>query len=443
MQLRVRAMVRVVLVPAILFSGLLPGGCRRRQEVAAAPVPEVAVVTVQPQQITLTTELPGRTAPYLIAEIRPQVSGLIQKRLFKEGSDVEAGQVLYQIDPAPFQTAVDNAVANLEAARKAVDRARAALNVSIAGVTTRQAMAAFARTNRQRFEDLFADKAVSASDRDRAVTEAATAEAALLAAEAQVESDRTAIAAAEAAVQQAEAALNAARIDLGYTKVTAPIAGRIGRSNVTDGAIVIAYQAVPLATIQTLDPVYVDVPQSTSELLRLQRRTADGHLNSNGSDQDRVKLVLEDGQVYPLEGTLQFRDITVDPTTGSFILRIVVPNPQGVLLPGMFLRAQVQEGVNPQAILVPQQAVSRNAKGDPFALIVGPDQKVEQRMLALDRAIGDQWLVTAGLASGDRVIVEGLLRVRPGAQVKETALVASQSPNASRSDAVPPAAKSN
>jgi len=275
------------------------------------------------------------------------------------------------------------------------------------------------------------------------VTGAATAEAALLAAEAQVESDRTAIAAAEAAVQQAEAALNAARIDLGYTKVTAPIAGRIGRSNVTDGAIVIAYQAVPLATIQTLDPVYVDVPQSTSELLRLQRRTADGHLNSNGSDQDRVKLVLEDGQVYPLEGTLQFRDITVDPTTGSFILRIVVPNPQGVLLPGMFLRAQVQEGVNPQAILVPQQAVSRNAKGDPFALIVGPDQKVEQRMLALDRAIGDQWLVTAGLASGDRVIVEGLLRVRPGAQVKETALVASQSPNASRSDAVPPAAKSN
>ena len=235
-------------------------------------------MTVQPQQITLTTELPGRTTPYLIAEIRPQVSGLIQKRLFKEGSDVEAGQVLYQIDPAPFQAAVDNALANLEAARKAVDRARAALNVSIAGVTTRQAMAAFARTNRQRFEDLFADKAVSASDRDRAVTEAATAEAALLAAEAQVESDRTAIAAAEAAVQQAQAALDAARINLDYTKVTAPIAGRIGRSSVTDGAIVMAYQAVPLATIQTLDPIYVDVPQSTTELLRLQRRTADGRL---------------------------------------------------------------------------------------------------------------------------------------------------------------------
>lgn len=426
MHLRVRAMVRVVLVPAILFGGLLPGGCRRRQEVAAAPVPEVTVMAVQPQQITLTAELPGRITPYLIAEIRPQVSGLIQKRLFKEGSDVEAGQVLYQIDPAPFQTAVDNAVANLEAARKAVDRARAALNVGIAGVTTRQAMAAFARTNRQRFEDLFADKAVSASDRDQAVTEAATAEAALLAAEAQVESDRTAIAAAEAAVQQAEAALKAARIDLGYTKVTAPIAGRIGRSNVTDGAIVMAYQAVPLATIQTLDPVYVDVPQSTSELLRLQRRMADGRLNSNGSDQDKVKLVLEDGEVYPLEGTLQFRDITVDPTTGSFILRIVVPNPQGVLLPGMFLRAQVQEGVNPQAILVPQQAVSRNAKGAPFALIAGPDQKVEQRMLTLDRAIGDQWLVSAGLASGDRVIVEGLLRVRPGAQVKEVPFVSPQ-----------------
>ena len=444
MQLRARAMVRPVLIATILFGGLLPGGCSRKEETAAAPpVPEVAVVTVQPQQITLTTELPGRTTPYLIAEIRPQVSGLIQKRLFKEGSDVEAGQVLYQIDPAPFQAAVDNALANLEAARKAVDRARAALNVSIAGVTTRQAMAAFARTNRQRFEDLFADKAVSASDRDRAVTEAATAEAALLAAEAQVESDRTAIAAAEAAVQQAQAALDVARINLDYTKVTAPIAGRIGRSSVTDGAIVMAYQAVPLATIQTLDPIYVDVPQSTTELLRLQRRTADGRLNSNGADQNKVRLILEEGMPHPLEGTLQFRDVTVEPTTGSFILRIVFPNPQGILLPGMFVRAEIQEGVNRQAILIPQQAVSRNAKGDPVALVVGPDQKVEQRMLALDRAIGDRWLVTSGLVSGDRVITEGLLRVRPGAQVNAVPLVAAEKGKASSESPARPAPKSN
>jgi membrane fusion protein (multidrug efflux system) len=370
------------------------------------------------QTIILTTELPGRTAPYLIAEIRPQVSGLIQKRLFTEGSDVEAGQVLYQIDPAPFQAAVDNALANLEAARKTADRVRAALNVSLAGVARQQATAAFARANRQRSEELFKDKAVSASDRDRAVSEAAVAEATLAGAEAQVESDRTAIAAAEAAVQQAEAALENARIHLGYTKITAPISGRIGRSSITDGAIVTAYQPIPLSTIQTLDPIYVDVPQSTAELLRLQRHLADGQLNPDGPDQNKVKLILGDGTAYPPEGTLQFRDVTVDPTTGSFILRIVFPNPQGVLLPGMFVRAQIKEGVNNQAILVPQQAVSRNAKGDPFALIVDREQKVEQRMLTLDRALGNHWLISSGLNPGDQVIVEGAQRARPGAPAK-------------------------
>lgn len=444
MQSRARFFVRVVLLSTVLFGGLLPGGCdRRSQSSSPPPVPEVAVVTAQPQQIVLTTELPGRTAPYLIAEIRPQVSGLIQKRLFTEGSDVKAGQVLYEIDPAPFQAALDSAAANLDTARKTADRARAALNVSVAGVTRQQATATFARTNRQRSEDLFKDKAVSASNRDQAVAEEAVAEASLVGAEAQVESDRTAIAAAEAAVQQAQAALEAARINLGYTKITAPISGRIGRSNVTDGAIVTAYQPIPLSTIQTLDPIYVDVPQSTTDLLRLQRHLADGRLNPDGPDQNKVKLILADGITYPLEGTLQFRDVTVDPTTGSFILRIVFPNPQGVLLPGMFVRAEVKEGINSKAILIPQQAVSRNSKGDPLALTVGPDQKVRQQMLTLDRALGDKWLVSSGLAPGDRVIVEGVQKVRPGAQVKEIPFVAGERENASPGNAAQPAPKSN
>jgi membrane fusion protein (multidrug efflux system) len=391
----------------------------------------------------LTTELPGRTAPYLIAEIRPQVSGLIQKRLFTEGSDVEADQVLYEIDPAPFKAAMDNAMANLEVARKTADRARAALNVGLANVTRQQATAAFAQANRQRCEELFKDKAVSASDRDRAVSEAAAADAGLLGAEAQVESDHTAIAAAEAVVQQAQAALEMARINLGYTRITAPISGRIGRSSVTGGAIVTAYQPVALATIQTLDPIYVDVPQSTTELLRLRRHLADGRLNPDGPEQNKVTLILEDGIPYAEEGTLQFRDVTVDPTTGSFILRIVLPNPQGVLLPGMFVRAQVKEGVNDQAILIPQQAVSRTAKGAPFALTVTGEHKVEQRMLALDRALGNQWLVSSGLTPGDRVIVEGLQRARPGVQVKDVPFAAGDAENAPSGQAAQPATRSN
>ena len=246
------------------------------------------MVTVKPQPVVLTTELPGRTSAYLVAEIRPQVNGLIQKRLFTEGSDVKAGQVLYQIDPAPFQAALDNAAANLAAVQKTADRARAALAASIAGVTRQQATLELARTNRERFEEVFKDKAVSASQRDQAVTEAEVAEATLRAAEAQVESDRKAVAAAEAAIKQAEAALETARINLGYTRVTAPISGRIGRSNVTDGAIVTAYQPVALATIQQLDPIYVDVPQSTTELLRLKRRLEDGRLNRDGTNQRKV-----------------------------------------------------------------------------------------------------------------------------------------------------------
>ena len=391
----------------------------------------------------LTTELPGRTSACLVAEIRPQVNGLIQKRLFTEGSDVKAGQVLYQIDPAPFQASVNNAEANLVAMQKGADRARAALAASIAGVTRQQATLELARINRDRFEEAFKDKAVSASERDRAVTEAAVAEAALRATEAQVESDRKAIAAAEAGIQQAEAALETARIQLGYTGITAPVSGRIGKSNVTVGAIVTAYQPLALATIQQLDPIYVDVTQSTAELLRLRRRLEDGRLNPDGNEQKKAGLILESGRTYPLEGTLEFRDITVEPTTGSVTLRLVFPNPEGLLLPGMFVRAVVKEGLSEHAILVPQQAVSRDPKGNPIALIFDSGGKVQQRMLRLDRAIGDQWLVTSGLAAGDHVIVEGLQKVRPGASAKEVPFDAGGKSPPESADPSRPAEKTN
>jgi membrane fusion protein (multidrug efflux system) len=222
----------------------------------------------------------------------------------------------------------------------------------------------------------------------------------------------------EAQLAVSKAAMENARINLSYTPIKAPISGRIGKSNVTEGAIVTAYQPIPLATIQRLDPIYVDVPQSTAELLRLKRRIEGGHLNQNGASQKKVKLILEDGTAYPLEGTLQFRDVTVDSSTGSVILRGVFPNNEGVLLPGMFVRAVVQEGINSQAILIPQQGVCRDHKGNPCSLIVDAEHKVRKRMLTLDRAIGNKWLVSTGLAPGDLVIVEGVQRVRPGAAVK-------------------------
>jgi membrane fusion protein (multidrug efflux system) len=378
MQVHARFMAKAVVLWIVLSGGLWVGGCDRRQESAPPPpVPEVAVVTVQPQQITLTTELPGRTSPFRIAEIRPQVNGLILKRLFTEGSDVQAGQELYQIDPAPFQAALENAQA-------ALGRAEASLPAI--------------RSRAGRFKEALVDKAVSQQDFDDAMG---------------------ALKQTEADIQYWNATVETARINLGYAHVVSPISGRIGRSAVTDGAIVTAYQPVPLATIQQLDPIYVDVPQSTTELLRLQRRLEEGRINRDGTNLDKVQLVLEDGTKYPAEGTLQFRDVSVDPTSASVILRMVFPNPNGVLLPGMFVRAVVVEGVNDRAILIPQQAVSRDPRGNPMALIVGGDGKVEPRMLNLDRAIGDQWLVSTGLATGDRVIAEGMQRVRPGAAVRE------------------------
>jgi membrane fusion protein (multidrug efflux system) len=409
-----------IAVGFLLTGILILGGCGQKttMEPAQGRAPEVAVVTVQPQRLMITTELSGRTSANRVAEVRPQVSGILQKRLFVEGADVKAGQTLYQIDPATYQAAYDNAVANLAAVKKNAERARAALQAGLTGVTRQEATLKLARTNQERFEDAFKERAVSASQRDQTATEAELAMAALQATEAQVVSDRAAVAAADAAIDQAQAAMETARINLGYTRVTAPISGRIGRSNITEGALVTSYQPVALATIQQLDPMYVDVPQSTTELMRLQSRLAGGQLSHNGEIRNKVRLLLEDDAKYPWEGALQFRDITVDPTTGSVILRVLFPNPKGVLLPGMFVRAVVEEGVNPKALLIPQQAVSRDPKGSPLTLIVDAEGKVMQKMLKLDRAIGNSWLVSAGLVPGERVIVEGGQKVKPGVSVK-------------------------
>jgi membrane fusion protein, multidrug efflux system len=424
--MQVTKRVGLIVVSTGLVCSLLVHGCKRQAPPPPPSAPEVATVRVTTESAVLTTELPGRLSAYRIAEIRPQVNGLIQKRLFTEGSDVRTGQILYQIDPAPFQAAFDNAAANLSVMREAANRARAALGVSAAGVTRQRATLHLARAERQRFKELFEEQIISPSQLDQAMTEAEVAEAALRTAEAQVESDRKAVAAAEASIQQAEAALKTVRINLGYTRIIAPISGRIGRSNVTEGALVTAHQPEPLATIQQLDPIYVDVPQSTTELERLKQRLDEGRLHQDGMNQRKVKLILDGGSAYPLDGTLQFRDVTVDPTTGSVILRVVFPNPKGVLLPGMFVRAVVTEGVNKQAILIPQQAVSRDPKGNPVALIVDGTGTVAQRILSLDRALGDQWLVSAGLAPGDRVIVEGIQKARPGAAVKEVPFAGGQ-----------------
>ena len=427
----------------VLIFGLITSGCGPKQTAPPPAIPEVTIITVQEEQVVLTAELPGRTSAYFVAEIRPQVNGIIQRRFFDEGSDVRVGQALYQIDPASFQAAYDNAAANLTVMQKAPDRARAQLEASMASVTRQRATLELARTNRWRLEELFKSRAISASQRDQAVTEAEVAEATLRAAEAQVKSDREAVAAAEAGIQQAEAALATARINLGYTRITAPISGRIGKSNVTVGALVTAHQSMALATIQQLDPIYVDVPQSTTELLRLRRRMDEGRLQPGGKNQNKVQLILEDGTTYPIEGTLQFRDITVEQTTGSVILRVVVPNPKGLLLPGMFLRTVVKEGNSNQAILIPQQAVSRDPKGNPVVLVVDSESKVGQRMLTLERAMGDKWLVSSGLVVGERVIIEGIQKVRPGATVKVVPFQEGETSGGATKKTVPSALKLN
>jgi membrane fusion protein, multidrug efflux system len=388
----------------ILFVMLL-GGCGQQNPAGGPPPagpPEVAVVTIQPKRLVITTELAGRTSANLVAEVRPQVGGIIQQRLFTEGSEVKAGQVLFRIDAAPYQAVFDNA--------------KAALNRSEANLSA-------IRLKAERLKELLTDKAVSAQDYDDAA-----------AALKQVEAD----------IQFWKATVETASINLKYTSVTAPISGRIGRSNITEGALVTASQPTPLATIQQLDPMYVDVPQSTNELLRLRRRLEEGRLHHNGEIHNKVRLVLEDESSYPWEGKLQFRDVTVDPTTGSVILRVVFSNPKNILLPGMFVRAVVEEGVNPKALLVPQQAISRNPKGDPVALIVDQAGKVQQRLLTIDRAIADTWLVSSGLATGDRVIVEGMQKVKPGSSVKVVFFEAGrEKKDGDRNYTAPPAAKSD
>ena len=365
---------RVILFLLLAYYGL--NGCERKPVQTLAPIPEVAVMSVTTQKITLTTELPGRTSAYRIAEIRPQVNGLILKRLFTEGGDVKAGQMLYQIDPAPFQSALDNA--------------RAALGKAEANVPA-------VRLRVGRFHDLLSDNAVSQQDYDDA---------------------SAALKQAEAEVAYWKASLSTSQINLGYTAVKAPISGRIGKSNVTEGAIVTAYQPVALASIQQLDPIFVDLSQSTAELLRLKHRLADGRINKNGSDHKKVQLILEDNTIGPVEGTLQFRDVTVDATTGSVMLRIAFANPDTALLPGMFVRALVKEGVKEDAILIPQQSVVRDPKGNPLALMIDADNKVAQARLTIDRPIEDKWLVSSGLKPGDRIIVEGIQKARPGAAVR-------------------------
>lgn len=357
----------------VIVLSLTGCGNKKQQSPGAA---EVAVVVMQYEKVPIITELPGRTSAFLVAEVRPQVSGIIKKRLFTEGSDVKAGEVLYQIDPALYQAAFDNAAASL---------ARAEANLPPI------------RSKAQRYKELVAIKAVSQQEYED-----------VTAAHMQVEAD----------VKYWKAAVQTARINLGYTRITAPIAGRIGKSNVTVGALATANQPLAFTTIQKLDPVYVDATQSSSNLLKLKRSLSSGQIKSDGPDQAKVKLLLEDGTPYPQDGTLKFSDVTVDPSTGSFILRMVFPNPKNILLPGMYVRALVQEGVAEQAILVPQQGVPRDPKGNPYALVADAKDKVELRMLTIDRAIGDKWLVTSGLAPGDRVIVEGLQKIRPGVPVK-------------------------
>lgn len=374
-----RRTYRTILITAvgILMGSLMMAACSKPpQAPPKAGPPEVGIMVVQPKPVAITTELSGKTTAAMVAEVRPQVGGIIQKRLYTEGSDVKAGAVLYQINPASYQAVFAGAKAVL---------ARAEAN------------AVPARLKAERYRELIKINAVSRQDLDDV---------------------NAALNLTEADIEGAKAALDTARINLAYTKVTAPISGRIGRSTVTNGALVTANQSVALATIQQLSSMYVDVTQSSAELLRLKKNQASGLLKSSGADQARVKLLLEDGSTYPLPGSLKFSEVTVDPGTGSIILRAVFPNPKQTLLPGMFVRAILEEGVNEQAILIPQRGVTRNPKGEAMVMLVGAEEKVEPRIIKVAQTIGDSWLVSDGLKTGDRVILEGFQKARPGTVVK-------------------------
>lgn len=338
------------------------------------PPVEVGVVTISTASAPVQADLPGRTSAYRKAEVRPQVSGIIQRRLFTEGGEVRAGAQLYQIDSATYEAAYASAQAEL---------ARAQANFSAS------------KSRNARFQNLIASKAISQQDFEDAAA---------------------AFAQAQANLDIAKAAVESAAINLKYTKVTAPISGVIGKSSVTEGALVSANQSQVLATIQQLDPIYVDVSQSADELLALRRQVMGGKVAAAGDA--KVNLVLSDGTRYPHEGRLQFSEVGVNESTGTVVLRALFPNPEKLLLPGMFVRTELQEGVHNNAILVPQQGVTRDRSGNATALVVNKDSKVELRQLKTSRAVGDKWLVEEGLVAGEQVIVEGLQKVKPGAVVK-------------------------
>ncbi|ELC3461803.1 efflux RND transporter periplasmic adaptor subunit [Salmonella enterica] len=370
---------RFSLLPSfIIFSAALLAGCNDQGDTQAHPgEPQVTIDVVETAPLAITTELPGRTSAFRIAEVRPQVSGIVLKRNFTEGSDVEAGQSLYQIDPATYQADYDSAKGELAKS---------------------EAAAAIAHLTVKRYVPLVGTKYISQQEYDQALADARQSDAAVVAAKAAVES---------------------ARINLAYTKVTSPISGRIGKSNVTEGALVTNGQSTELATVQQLDPIYVDVTQSSNDFMRLRQSVEQGSLHKDSAS-STVELVMENGQVYPLKGTLQFSDVTVDESTGSITLRAVFPNPQHSLLPGMFVRARIDEGVQPNAILVPQQGVTRTPRGDAMVMVVNDKSQVEARNVVAAQAIGDKWLISEGLKPGDKVIVSGLQKARPGVKVKAT-----------------------
>jgi membrane fusion protein (multidrug efflux system) len=367
-------MRRIALLSVVL--AVLAACAQAKQSAPLAQPPEVSVVTVHKEPVPVTTDLPGRTSAYLVAQVRARVDGIVQKREFKEGADVKAGQRLYQIDPAPHRAALDSALAALQKAQASV----AAMNAQA-----------------ERYKILIGGNGVSRQEYDNAI-----------AAQGQAAAD----------VASSKAAVQTARINLGYTDVASPITGRIGPSQVTQGAYVQASAATPMATVQQIDPIYVDLNQSSVEGLQLRRDVASGRLKLNGPGQAKVTLLLEDGTRYPENGTLQFTDITVDPSTGSVTVRAVFPNPHQVLLPGMFVRARIDQGVDDTAMLVPQVGVTHNPQGQATALVVGPDNKVASRTLQTTRTLGDQWVVQGGLNEGERVIVAGLQKVQPGTLVR-------------------------
>ena len=351
--------------------------CGGKKPPPPPPTPEVGYVVVQTQPVALTTELPGRTSAYLIADVRPQVNGIIKARLFTEGSDVRAGQVLYQIDSAPYRAAYDQAKATLANAQ--------------ANLVTQKLQAG-------RYAALVKINAVSRQDNDNA--QATYQQAA-------------------ANVQQYAAALQSARINLGYTQITAPISGRIGRSLITVGGLAASGQTMALATIQAIDLIYVDVSQSADELLKLKRDIAGGAVSGAGPQSAKARLIFSDGAQYPVEGQVRFSEAQVDTATGSVTLRAVFANPNRTLLPGMYVREVVTQAVDPDGILAPQQSVSRDPVGAATVMVVGADGTAQPRKIVTERAIGDKWLVTSGLAAGDKLIVEGLGALRqPGMKVR-------------------------